>query len=78
MVNGHSVPTTDQMFWAGISTFAGVPATVAPIGLTPKGLPVGVQIVGGGYDDFTCIAFAGLLEKEYYGFVAPPGYGDEQ
>jgi amidase len=63
------------MFWAGISTFPGLPAAVAPIGLTPGGLPVGVQIVGKGYDDFTCIAFAELLEREYFGFAPPPGFG---
>jgi amidase len=73
-VNGKRVPTTDQMFWAGISTFADLPATAAPIGLTSDGLPVGVQIVGKGYDDFTCIAFAGLLEQEYFKFVPPPGF----
>jgi amidase len=76
VVNGNPVPTTDQMFWAGISTLVDLPATVAPIGLTPGGLPVGVQIIGAGYDDYGCIAFAGLLEREYYGFVPPPVYAD--
>jgi amidase len=75
-VNGRRVPTTDQMFWAGISTLFDLPATAAPIGLTPAGLPVGVQIVGKAYDDLTCIAFAGLLEQEYFGFQPPPGFPD--
>lgn len=73
-VNGKPVPATDQLFWAGISTVVDLPASVAPIGLTPAGLPVGVQIVGAGYADRTCIGFAGLLEREYYAFVPPPGY----
>jgi amidase len=73
-VNGKRVPTTDQMFWAGYSAMAYLPSTVAPAGLTPAGLPVGIQIVGPQYGDRTCIHLAGLLEREFQGFVPPPGY----
>jgi amidase len=73
-VNGRRVPTTDQLFWAGLTCMVYLPATVAPVGLTPGGLPVGVQIAGPQYGDRTCIAFARLLEREYQGFVPPPGY----
>jgi len=73
-VNGKQVPTTDQIFWAGISGVTYLPATVAPIGLTPSGLPVGVQIIGPQYGDLTCIRFAQLLEREYRAFVPPPGF----
>ena len=41
LVNGKRVPTTDQLFWAGYSGCFYLPATVAPIGLTPQGLPCG-------------------------------------
>jgi amidase len=74
MVNGKSQPSTTQMFWAGYSCNFYLPSTVAPIGLTEDGLPVGVQIVGPQYGDHTCIHFAGLLEREYQGFVPPPGF----
>jgi amidase len=73
-VNGRHVPTTDQLFWAGYSGCFYLPSTVAPLGLTPQGLPSGVQIVARQYGDFTSIRFAELLEKEYAGFVPPPGY----
>jgi amidase len=73
-VNGKKVPTTDQLFWAGYSGAFFLPAAVAPIGLTPGGLPVGVQIVGPQYGDRACIAFAGHLEREFQAFVPPPGY----
>ncbi|MBI1775181.1 MAG: amidase [Proteobacteria bacterium] len=73
-VNGKEVPTTDQLFWAGYPCVAYLPSTVAPIGFTPDGLPVGVQIVGPQYGDRSCIAFARLLEQEYHGFIPPPGY----
>jgi amidase len=73
-VNGKPVPTTDQLFWAGYPCVAYLPSTVAPIGFTPDGLPVGVQIIGPQYGDRACIAFARLLEQEYHGFLPPPGY----
>jgi len=38
------------------------------------GLPIGVQIVGPHLEDRTTIAFAGLVEREFGGFVPPPGY----
>jgi amidase len=73
-VNGERVPTTDQLFWAGLTCMVYLPASVAPAGLTPGGLPVGVQIAGPQYGDRTCIAFARLLEQEFQAFVPPPGY----
>jgi amidase len=73
-VNGRSVPTTDQLFWAGYTCAFHLPATVAPIDASAEGLPIGVQIAGPQYGDMTCIRLAELLEEEYRGFVAPPGY----
>lgn len=73
-VNGKRVPTTDQLFWAGYSGCFLLPSTVAPMGLTPEGLPAGVQIITRQYGDYTSIRFAELLEKAYGGFVPPPGY----
>jgi amidase len=74
LVNGKQVPTTDQLFWAGFSCMAYLPGAVAPAGLTPAGLPVGVQIVGPQYHDRSCIHFARLLEREWRAFTPPPGY----
>jgi len=73
-VNGKRVPTTDQLFWAGYSGCFLLPSTVAPMGLTPDGLPAGVQIITRQYGDYTAIRFAELIEREYGGFVPPPGY----
>ena len=68
------MPTFDQLFWAGYSGVTNLPATAAPIGQTADGLPIGVQIVGPQYGDYSTIAFAKLLEKEYRSFVPPPAY----
>ena len=73
-VNGKRVPTTDQLFWAGYSGGYYLPSTIAPMGLTSQGLPAGIQIIARQYCDYTSIRFAELLEKEYGGFVPPPGY----
>jgi amidase len=74
MVNGKKVPTTDQLFWAGYSGCFLLPSTVAPLGLTPQGLPSGVQIITRQYGDHASIRFAELLEKEFASFVPPPGF----
>jgi amidase len=74
VVNGTRVPVTDHLFWAGYSGISYLPSTAAPCGFTPNGLPVGVQIVGPQYGDLTCLAFAKLLEREFQGFVPPPGF----
>jgi amidase len=73
-VNGQPQPSTTQMFWAGYSGMAYLPSTVAPIGRTRENLPVGVQVIGPQYGDYTCIQFARLIEREYYAFVRPSGY----
>jgi amidase len=73
-VNGRMVPVTDHLFWAGHSGLAYLPATAAPCGFTPSGLPVGVQIVGPAFGDLICIEFARHLEQEFQSFVPPPGF----
>jgi amidase len=75
LVSGKRVPVTDDLFWAGLSGLAYLPTTVAPVGSTSEGLPVGVQIIGPQYGDHGCIRFASLLEEAFRGFVTPPGFG---
>jgi amidase len=73
-VNNERVPTSDQLFWAGISSVVYLPASVAPTGLTRSGLPVGIQIIGPYLHDYTCLEFARLIEENFGGFVPPPDY----
>jgi amidase len=42
--------------------------------LSPAGLPIGAQIVGPYLEDRTLLMFAALMEREFGGFVPPPGY----
>jgi len=73
-IDGRNYPYLDQMVWAAIATLPGLPATAVPIGVSPRGLPIGVQIVGPYLEDRTPLAFARLMEREFGGFVPPPGY----
>lgn len=73
-VNGRQEPTTDQLFWAGLSCGVYLPGTVAPAGLTASGLPCGLQIVAGYLRDRDAIAFAAIMESEFGGYQPPPGY----
>jgi len=74
-VNGKPQPATTQMWWAGIAGMCYLPGTAAPIGLSPEGLPLSVQVVGPQHGDYSTIRFAQLIEREYYSFAAPPGFG---
>jgi amidase len=70
-VDGRQLPYPDQIVWASIATLFGLPATVAPIGRSEEGLPIGVQIIGPFLEDCTTLAFASLIEREFGGFVPP-------
>ncbi len=74
VVNNKKVPAFDQLFWAGYTCVTYLPATTAPIGQTSDGLPIGVQIVGPQYGDYSCIQFAKLLEQDYRSFQPPPAF----
>lgn len=67
-------PYMDMIRWVAPATLTGLPATVAPVGRTAAGLPVGIQIVGPFLEDGTSIEFAARLKDVAGGFVPPKGY----
>jgi amidase len=75
-IDGKDYVYPDQLAWPGIATLPGLPATAIPTGLSPQGLPVGVQIVGPWLEDRTPLKLAELIEREFGGFVAPPMFDD--
>ncbi|WP_137844492.1 amidase family protein [Microbacterium sp. 2FI] len=67
-IDGSLEPYDTQLAWPSIATFANLPATAAPVGVTAGGLPLSVQVIGPHRGDRTTIAFAGLIARE----TAPP------
>lgn len=61
-IDGLTVPYGSQLAWAGIATFAGLPATAVPAGRSAGGLPIGMQLIGAPFADRTTLHFASLME----------------
>ncbi len=72
VIDGNEFPYLHLLVWADPATICGLPATVVPIAVA-DGLPIGAQIVGPEYEDRTTLAFARLVERQFGGFVPPPG-----
>lgn len=71
-VNGAETPYYAQLGWPAVALLPNLPATALPVGLSREGLPMGAQVIGGWMQDLTTLHFAGLLEREFGGFVPPP------
>ena len=76
MVDNDERPYFEQVFWAGLAIASYLPSTVIPTGLSEKGLPIGIQIIGQQYGDLKTIGLAKLLEKEGFKFQSPNNYQD--
>ncbi len=74
VIDGQTVPYTEQGAWMALATLTGLPATAMPIARSADGLPIGVQVIGPYLEDLTPLRFAELVERERGGFVAPPGF----
>ncbi|HEY8545689.1 MAG TPA: amidase [Acidimicrobiales bacterium] len=73
-VDGETRPYLDSVYWNGAFGALLLPVAVPPVGRTPTGLPVGVQVVAPHLEDRTAVAVAGHLERLLGGFVPPPGF----
>lgn len=74
-VDGEEVPYKRLEFYPGLAALSGLPATAIPVGRTRSGLPIGIQAIGGRFEDATCLQFAELVETELgCRFEAPPGF----
>lgn len=72
--NGKTISYMDLPGWVSIATGSGHPATVMPVGRTPGGLPVGMQIIAPFLEDLTSIDVAGRASEILGGFEPPPGF----
>ena len=73
-VDNETVPYALNLVYPMWAIFAGQPSTAFPGGLNRAGLPLGLQAIGPYLEDRTTLRFAQLLEREWQGFVPPPGY----
>jgi amidase len=74
-IAGMDVPYVNHVIWTGLIGVVGLPAAVPPIGRTPSGLPVGVQVVAPFLRDRDAVHAAGeLAELVGGGFTPPPGF----
>jgi amidase len=73
-VDGRPRPYLDQVLWNVVVGVAGLPSTVAPVGRTAEGLPVGAQVVGRRHADAFTIAVAGVVADLTGGYAVPPGF----
>jgi amidase len=72
-INGQPRPHMATLAWTGLVGVAYLPSTVVPVGFTPKGLPVGIQVVGPYLEDRTPLFIAAQMAELVGGYVAPPG-----
>ena len=70
----HDHPLRSPLKWqyAAIWNVLELPVTQAPLGLSQRGLPLGLQLVAGHGRDRICVAVATELERKFGGWVPPP------
>ncbi len=73
-IDGRSVPYMLNIVYPMWAIHTGQPSTAFPAGLSPNGLPLGLQAIGPYLGDRTTMRFAQLLEREWHSFEPPPGY----
>ena len=73
-IDGAAVPNFSTMAWCGAVGSVLLPVVTVPLGLTPAGLPAGVQIVGPFLSDLRLLRLAELIDAAAGpGFTPPPG-----
>lgn len=70
-VNGQYVDYMQAMMYTQWFNLLGNPAAVVPVGESPEGLPIGVQVVGLPYQEELVLKIAAVIESAG-GFKAPP------
>jgi Asp-tRNA(Asn)/Glu-tRNA(Gln) amidotransferase A subunit family amidase len=63
-IEGKTVNYLDAWSYTEWFNLLGNPAAVVPVGRSPEGLPIGVQLVGRPWEEERLLAVAAALEKE--------------
>ena len=70
-IDGKQVEYLDAMRYTQWFNLLAAPAAVVPVGRSPEGLPIGVQVVGRPYEDEVVLKVASSLDHAF-GYVPPP------
>jgi amidase len=70
-IEGQTVEYLNSFSYSQVFNLLGNPAAVVPIGVSPEGLPIGVQIVGRPWDEERVLAIAACIERAG-GWKEPP------
>jgi amidase len=70
-VEGRSVDYLDVMRFTQWFNVLAAPAAVVPVGVSPEGLPIGVQVIARPFDDEAALAIAAIVDAAF-GYRAPP------
>ena len=70
-IDGKQVEYLDAMRYSQWFNLLAAPAAVVPVGRSPEGLPIGVQVVGRPYEDEVALKAASVID-DAFGYVAPP------
>lgn len=70
-IDGQTVRYLDSMRYTQWFNLLAAPAAVVPVGRSPEGLPIGVQIAGRPFADEAVLAVAAALQNEF-GSASPP------
>ncbi len=70
--DGHIASYLDTMSYSQWCNLLGNPAATVPVGRSPEGLPIGVQIVGRPWEEETVLAIAARIERGRGGWQGPP------
>ncbi len=71
-VEGKTVHYLDAWSYTEFFNLLGNPAAVVPVGRSPEGLPIGVQIVGLPWEEEQVLSVAAALEKQCGAWRIPP------
>ena len=69
-IDGRQVDYLDAMRYTQWFNTLGAPAVVVPVGQSPEGLPIGIQIAARPFEDEVALGIAGVVDREF-GYRVP-------
>jgi len=70
-IDGQQVEYLDAMRYTQWWNLLAAPAAVVPVGRSPQGLPIGVQLVGRPFEDEVVLKVASVID-DAFGYLPPP------